>query len=265
MRSESPEPRIRETDEFVEYINRTSPKLRFTHGLATNEPEEENWLNNHSFTMPYLGFLEMVAYPQWLASKGDFTEFQMKFLRDALKYLQWQGYGSEEKPWVLKTILYSEHEATIQNVFPGVKFVMPHRSPKESVASLCSLLKAYSIPISGEEDVEFAPFVTGIAALVNAQLQLRQTRADIQWLDMHYLELVAEPEKAIEKVFAFCGLPFAAASRSRIREWNSKNRHVKVGYQYTLAEAGVSEEQVRQAFSAYLEFVRGKLDPAFNW
>ena len=254
-RDESPERRIRETDEFVEYINRASPKLRFTHELATLEPEEENWLNNHSFTMPFLGFLEMVAYPTWLASRGDFTEFQIKFLRDALKYLQWQGYGSADKPWVLKTILYCGHEATIQKVFPGVKFVMPHRALNESVASLCSLLQAYSIPISGEREVDNAPFVTGIAALVNAQLKLRQARKDLQWLDFRYTDLIAAPEAVMEKVFVFRGVPLSDEARSKMRTWNSNNRYIKGGHKYTLAEAGVTEEQVNHAFAQYIEFV----------
>ena len=65
-----------------------------------------------------------------------------------------------------------------------------------------------------KREVDVAPFVTGVAAQ-----RPTEAETDTKGYPMaafYYMDLVESPEKAIERIFAFCDLPLLDSSRASL-------------------------------------------------
>jgi Sulfotransferase family len=237
--NESPDARIRDTDDFVEFWNAVSPNAKYMHEFATHEPEEEYFLMSHSFRVAPVGVLLLPGYMQWLM-RVDSMSYQLKYLRDTLKYLQWQGLASPSKRWVLKAPHYYGWELTIRDNFPDASF-----------------LEATTLVISDEKG-DCSLFAGAAAYQINRQLDNRRTHGDLKITDIHYKELTRSAIAAAEKVYAFNQIALAPASRQRMLDWdNAHPIHAKGGHKYELADFGFSEDQINHDFAEYLEFMNG--------
>src|SRR5690606_3559745 len=136
------ENRIADADAFCRWFDERSPETKLGHHFEALEPEEEGPLSEGCFVAPsFIGYAEMPSYARWLSDKPRSIFFT--FLRDVLKYLQWQGLASPDRPWLLKSPNYNGHEVTIREVFPDARFVIAHRSPIETLASMCKLIRCF--------------------------------------------------------------------------------------------------------------------------
>ncbi|MBS1212653.1 MAG: Sulfotransferase family [Proteobacteria bacterium] len=254
---ESPEPRIEDTDAFVDCMNRYSPELRSGHDFSTHEPEEESCILEHSLRTPcFLGWGLITGYLKWLSTQSMTAQFE--HLRDTLKYLQWQGLASPSRRWLLKSPLYYGMEPSLLEVFPDACLIMSHRHPKVSVPSSIKLLEKFFKPYSNARpDADRA--VLGSASSIRRHFRNRE-RMRLDILDISYPELVRSPEAVIERVYRFCRIPLSDGSRARMLAWNGSNPKDKHGrHAYSLAEYGYSEERIQEVFAEYIDFL-GKLE-----
>ncbi|MBK6453255.1 MAG: sulfotransferase [Proteobacteria bacterium] len=250
---ESLEPRIEDTDAFVRCMNRYSPELRSGHDFSTHEPEEESCILEHSLRTPcFLGWGLITGYLKWLSTQSMTTQFE--YLRDTLKYLQWQGLASRSRRWLLKSPLYYGMEPSLLEVFPDACLVMSHRHPKVSVPSSIKLLEKFFMPYSdARPDADRA--VLGSASSIRRHFRNRE-RMGLDVLDIPYSELVRAPQAVIEKVYRFCGIPLSDGSRARMLEWNDNNPKDMHGrHAYSLVEYGYSEERLQAVFADYIDFL----------
>src|SRR5436853_223015 len=82
-----------EADAFCQWYDRRSPETKLGHHFQALEPEEEGPLSEGCLVAPsFIGYAEMPSYAQWLAGQPRSVFFT--FLRDVLKYLQWQGLAA---------------------------------------------------------------------------------------------------------------------------------------------------------------------------
>jgi len=250
---ESPEPRIADTEAFVNRMNRYSPELRSGHDFSTHEPEEESCILEHSLRTPcFLGWGLITGYLRWLSTQSMTTQFE--HLRDTLKYLQWQGLASRSKRWLLKSPLYYGMEPSLLEVFPDARLIMSHRHPRVSVPSSIKLLEKFFMPYSdARPDADRA--VLGSASSIRRHFRNRE-RMGLDILDIPYSELVRSPEAVIEKIYRFCGIPLSDGSRARMMEWNNSNPKDKHGrHGYSLAEYGYTEQKIQEVFAEYIDFL----------
>jgi len=250
---ESPEPRIEDTEAFVNLMNRYSPELKSGHDFSTHEPEEESCILEHSLRTPcFLGWGLITGYLKWLSTQSMTTQFE--HLRDTLKYLQWQGLASRSKRWLLKSPLYYGMEPSLLEVFPDASLIMSHRHPKVSVPSSIKLLEKFFMPYSDARP-DAGRAVLGSASSIRRHFRNRE-RMGLDILDVPYSELVRSPEAVIEKVYRFAGIPLSDRSRARMMEWNESNpkgRHGRHGY--SLAEYGYTEQHIQEVFAEYIAFL----------
>jgi hypothetical protein len=96
-------------------------------------------LSEGSFVTPtFTGYAEVPGYGRWLGEQPLSTEFE--FHRDMMKYLQWQGLARPDRMWLLKSPSWNSKVLAILLVFPDARFVMAHRSPLQTVPSMCKLV-----------------------------------------------------------------------------------------------------------------------------
>ena len=257
---ESIEERIAEADAHCRWYDSRSPETRLGHSFEALEPEEEAVMSEGCFVTPtFLGYAEIPGYAEWLASQSPAIWFG--FLRDALKYLQWQGLASTDKPWLLKSPNYNGAEPEIRKVFPEVRFVMAHRSPLRTMSSMCKLVqcfrKAYS---SLEPDLKLIAehnFVN-----MNMHLANRRAHPELPVLDVRFEDIVSALPAVATRIYAHLGISLHEGSLENMLEYEANNRMHKHGkFKYSLEELGLDENVIREKMSDYFELI-DSLTPA---
>ena len=253
---ESPAPRIRDSDQFVARWNAASPECRFMHEFSTHEPDEEFFLMTHTLRIPPTGVIQVGGFMQWLMTI-DSMGCQLCFLRDALKYLQWQGLASGKKCWVLKSPHYYGHELKLREVFPDASFIATRRHPRETLPSLCSFLVATTEVVSDAAVGDCSLFAGGAAYQINQQLANRNAQPALKMIDVSYKELRDAAAMVAEKIYAFNDVPLTAEALQRMTEWDRNHPiHAKGGHKYSLADFGFTDEQIDRDFAPYLKFMK---------
>lgn len=244
--------RIAEADEFCRWYDRRSPETKLGHHFETLEPEEEGPLSEGCFVAPsFYGYSEMPSYARWLADKPRTIFF--RFLRDVLKYLQWQGLADPARPWLLKSPNYNGLELQLLEVFPDARFVVANRSPLQTLASMCKLVSCFRQAF-GSAEVDNNLIIEGNYRAMEAHLANRRAHPELQILDLRFEDIVGDLPAVLERVYAHAGLRLTAAARERMLKWNAENQMHKLGeFKYSLADAGLEEAVIRERMAGYFD------------
>ena len=173
------------------------------------------------------------------------------FLRDVLKYLQWQGLASPDRPWLLKSPNYNGLELELLNTFPDARFVVAHRSPLETLPSMCKLVRCFR-QAYGKPDVDNDLIIEGNYRGMDAHLANRQAHPDLPILDVRFEEVVGALPATLERIYDHAGMTLGAAAHERMLAWNAEHTMHRLGeFKYSLADAGLEEAVIRKRMNAY--------------
>jgi hypothetical protein len=251
---EAVDARIAEADEFCRWFDLRSPETKLGHHFQALEPEEEGPLSEGCFVSPsFIGYAELPSYAKWLANKPRRIFFE--FLRDVLKYLQWQGLANPDKRWLLKSPNYNGLEPEILEVFPEARFVVANRSPLQTLPSMCRLVhcfrKAYGGSGPDNNYLVERNFGTMAAHLANRRLY-----PQLPLLDLRFEEIVSDLPSVIRQVYKHADVMLTEAARRNMLEWNSHNAMHKLGeFKYSLQDAGLNEAVIRERMASYFSLL----------
>jgi hypothetical protein len=248
------EERIGEADAHCRWFDRRSPDAKRGHAFETWEPEEEAVMSEGSFvTSAFLGFAELPGYMQWLAQQNPGIMFA--FLRDALKYLQWQGLARADKPWLLKSPTYNGLELEILKVFPDARLIMAHRSPLKTLTSMCKLVQCFRAAYS-ERELDVPLLVEHNILGMNAHLANRHAHPELPLLDIRFEDIVGALPHVIERIYADAGVLLTEASLGKMLQWEAGNAVHRHGeFKYALGELGIEETMIRTKMAKYFELL----------
>lgn len=257
-RNEDSSERVREAEAFITWFNEHSPQAKQIHEYSTFEPEEETFLFDHSrFLINFcITHASIPSYMQWCM--GQDMAKQIDFLKQSIKYLQWQffdgGRGEDQRSWLLKNPLYCGMEPLLLQIFPDAVFVATHRDPAARVASSAgltvSMQKAYS---DVNRAKQAGPVMLEFMAMAATQyLAGRDAFPEVKILDIGYPELTRQAESVAEKIYAFAGRPLSDKARQAMQHWEQQNAQHKHGvYKYSLADYSISEAMITEKFGPY--------------
>jgi len=253
-RQESPQARIEDSDAFTQWFDVCSPETRYGHAFQTHAPEEESLILEQSLRSPVaLGWSPIEGYLNWLATQDMSTQFV--YLRDTLKYLQWQGLASESRRWILKSPLYTGMEPLLLGVFPDACLVMTHRHPVATIPSGLRLLELFHKPFTDRRS-DPEEYLAGMAGAIDRHLQIRSTMSAHKILDIDFREIISTVRSLVEKIYNFSGVRLSEKSQRRMLDWNDNDRSQMVGkHLYALKDYGLSEETIQHSFAGYIEFL----------
>jgi hypothetical protein len=228
-----------------------APDFFAVHPVEAEEPEEDCLLLDCSLMSTSFEGTQMVwSFSSWLERQDH--EPAYRFLDRALRYLSWQRPGGR---WLLKTPHHLEHFEEVLKVFPGARIIWPHRHPGKAIASFSSMMcHAYGV-FSDEVD----PHEVGRrwlwknAYMIERALAARRAHGDDGFLDVHYADLLKDPEGQFRRIYEHVGRPFDGAAAARVRAWlaaNPQNKHGR--HRYDLASFGLTHADVERAFADYI-------------
>jgi hypothetical protein len=258
------DPRILAAKQLQAQVELVLPNLFAAHPLIWDWPEECLWLFANSFVSEvYLARLPLPRYrAQFLAA--DWSVAMLEY-REALQLLSWQR--SPERPnserWVLKAPGHTFRMRELAAAFPGARFIRTHRDPRETLASMCSLLEIGQV-VSLDLDLHAHGRQTLETWLDHGLARLVDTSDEIdpgQCWDVDFRTLMANPFAEIERMFDHFGLTIG--DQTAMQAWLRDNpRHSKGRHTYALSRYGLCDEQVREHTVRYRERFGGFFESA---
>lgn len=251
---EAVDERIAEADAYCRWHEMRSPETKLGHFFEAMEPEEEAVLSEGCFVTPtFIGHTEMPSYAYWLANQSPGIWFD--YLRDCLKYFQWQGLASSEKPWLLKSPNYNGLELEILKVFPQARLIMAHRSPLKTLTSMCKLIQCFREAFSDLKP-DLALIVEHNYHNIDAHLTNRRANPDLPLLDVRFEDIVGDLPKVLGRIYADAALALSQDSLDGMLKWDKDNAIHKHGaFKYSLQDLGLDEATIRERMASYFELL----------
>ena len=254
-RDEDPAPRIDEADRQVRWFNTQAPMAASIHEFSTFEPEEESLVYEHYIGSNYQQAFSFVPdFLQWQAAQDPAAP--IRFIRQGLKYLQWQFYDGDPRPWILKCPMYPGFEAILAEVFDGATIVCTHRRPHDVISSGASLLHYYHKAHSDADRKQLYGQIMfeGMAMGLENYLNVRDAHPALNILDVSYTDITKNGGLSMEKIYAKANMALSDKARQAMHQWELDNSQHKLGlHKHSLEEFGITAAMVNTKYARYIE------------
>ncbi len=224
------------------------------HLVDADGPEECHAIMEHSYAAAgFYNLFDVPAYFDYLLNELDF-ETAYRTHKRQLQLFQWR---CPQPRWALKYPNHLLAMDTILSIHPEARFVMTHRDPVQTLASICKLTftlrsALYDAPVDrarvGRQLFEFvAQHIDRIMAFANSPQAERVTHAD-------YYRLVDNPAVAMRDIHGSLGIDTPEPVAEAVADWHRRNPKDARGVnQYALEDYGLNEGEVAERFAPYMQ------------
>jgi len=225
------------------------------HFIGVNSPEEDIIALGHEMiSMMMFTTFHVPKYVDWIRN-GTSTE---RKLTDSLVYLRGfldQHLRTDYKPWILKTPWHLAQVEEFSRVFPGSRFVWLHRDPIDTLSSMVDLQMSLvgmgsdllKDPAQREKiarytvDVWFWALERGVEAR-------NRVKGRVEFLDVSFDQLNANPVSVAKEVFTRFGYPISPATSRRLQKFATENGRGSRGAHVHKLEFGLNEAEIRARY-----------------
>jgi hypothetical protein len=211
---------------------------------------EECWrlLRQAGLSNSYESLAYVPNYTAWLR-KQDWTPAYEVHRQN----LQLIGLNDQDKRWVLKNPSHLSALDAIMNVYPDALIVQTHRDPVVSIASSCSLsqetAKDWSTVFQGELIGQTQLDLWASSA--NGFKAAREQYNPSQFIDVEYSDFVGNAQGTVKAIYEAFDIELTADHVAAIDALENESQHgkTKARHTYSLADYGLTEDEVRSAFN----------------
>ncbi|WP_299020907.1 sulfotransferase [uncultured Dietzia sp.] len=233
-----------------------NPDYGGVHYISADDLEECWQLLRQSLTsVSYECLARLDDYSAWLQGV-DWVPAYRRHRRN----LQLIGAHDPGRRWVLKNPSHLFALDALLEVYPDAVVVQTHRDPRRSMASMFSLAHRTAADWSTEFTPEYIGasqldlWARGVAGFDAARARHEaDPRSRATFVDVDHSELVRDPAGVVERVYAAAGTELAGDVRAAVVAENERSLSGDraPAHRYTLADYGLSEEQVAERFAGY--------------
>lgn len=226
-----------------------NPDYSGLHYMTADEVEECWQLLRQSLhSVSYESLAHVPGYARWLADQDWAPSY-----RRHRKNLQLIGLNDVEKRWVLKNPSHLFALDALFAVYPDALVIQCHRPAETIMASMCSLAQQTTAGWSNT----FTGATIGADSLETWSRGLERFNAvraqqdPAQFCDVDYFDLIADPLGTVQGIYARFGIDMPPESLDAIRaiDDESKKGPRAPKHEYSLADYGLTEEQVKSRFA----------------
>ncbi|MCH9728585.1 MAG: sulfotransferase [Actinomycetia bacterium] len=244
----SQNPVFQQLDAQFSKAHRENPDYTGLHYMTADEVEECWQLLRQSLhSVSYETLAHLPTYSQWLA-RQDWTKAYQRHRKN----LQLIGLNDPEKRWVLKNPSHLFALDALFAAYPDALVVQCHRPAETIMASMCSLAQHttegwsnnFSGEVIGQDSLE--TWSRGLH-LFDAE---RAKHDAAQFCDVDYFEFVKDPIAAVEGIYRQFEIDFTDAARAAMTDMHAESQKGPRApkHTYSLADYGLTDEQVREQF-----------------
>jgi hypothetical protein len=211
---------------------------------------EECWqlLRQSMRSVSFECLAHLPSYSSWLAGE-DWVPAYRRHRRN----LQLIGLRDQPRRWVLKNPSHLFALDALMTVYPDALVIVTHREPTVALASMCSLAAhatagwstTFCGPVIGQDQLSL--WAAGLSRFTAS----RARYSPAQFFDVAYDDLVADPIGVVERVHAHFGLELSGVAADAMRSlvMGGAADGGRPAHKYTLADFGLTAEEVDEAFS----------------
>ncbi|MCE7796716.1 sulfotransferase [Sphingobium sufflavum] len=180
----------------------------------------------------------------------------MGFHHDFLQHAQW---GNNGKRWALKGSDHMLWMAELAAQYTDAKLIWTHRDLAQQLGSLASvqsiLLGLRGHPVTPEDrKAQGKRAIELQSASVAKAMRAREAIGDDRFIDISYHDMMADPLRTVERIYAQSGLTVSYEHRAAIRAWLADHSSTKHGvHKHSPEEFGMDADDVNDRFRAYLD------------
>jgi hypothetical protein len=249
----NPRQRRQAGQKIIDDFLQGNPELITSHPYQLEAPEEETPVLGQFFMGTLMeGFAYLPSYVEWLKTQDHRRVYAE--LRKVLQFMQWDDPTRCAKRWILKSSAHLASLGALCAEFPEALIIMSHRDPLQTVPSVCSLMTMLHALESDQMDKIIVGRFTAKRWAWNLErfMEWRSKLPAARFYDIPYRGLMEDPVSAVGRVLTRLGEPLTASTAAEIDSWLDANRRDKrPQHRYTLAEFGLSEDELRTDFKAY--------------
>lgn len=224
------------------------------HLMDADGPEECHALMEHSYgAVGFHNLYNVPSYFAYLKTEMDFVPVYRVHKRQ-LQLLQWR---TPRPRWALKYPGHVLAMDAILQVHPSARFVMTHRDPVQTLASLCKLTTAlrgaryeqdYDVKLVGRQMLDFVRFhIDRIMQFTSGPETDRITHVD-------YYRLLNNPSLVMSEVHASLGVDSPHQVREAVAQWHRDNpKGARGSNPYALEQFGLEPDFVAEQFGDYMQ------------
>jgi len=233
-------------------------KTRHAHPMSLFEPEEDDGVLTYSCAsgawivrLPYLGELDFYHLDERPAKE---RRRLMGFYAECLRrHLCLNG---ATKTHLSKNPIFAGRVESLLEAFPDARFVVPFRHPYETIPSLLELMRlAWRMRRWSDAEMQRS-------LRVLAEQSFHTYRYPLEALARHeeapraivdYAELVAEPKKVVERVYAQLGLEITADYENALSAEQERARKHETTHRYRLDQFGLEAGDIHARLADLFE------------
>ena len=228
-----------------------NPEFDAIHPTGTTEPDEETGLQN-------ISIFGSAFEAQWripsFARHGEANDARPVYeeFKRLLQTIAWLRRDRRPRPWVLKMPQLTQDLDALLQVFPDARLICLHRPADALVASSASLAQSQMRVQSDRVDAHWI----GREQLRKVALRQRRTRearaaSVVPQVDVCYDDMNRDWRGEMQRVYAMLNLALTPEIETRMARYLAKPDHRKLAsHRYSLADFGLSSEDVRRALDA---------------
>lgn len=231
----------------------TAPDVTAIHPYAASAPEECVFLQEAACGAPLGAFYNAPEFSGLVAkaqSGKDAYAWQIGMMQSL------QG-GQPGRRWLLKAPSHVMNMDGLITAFPDARIFLNHRDPGKVIPSMASLyMKLFSLASDSSVDpLGLGPrLVANWAGILSRLDAWRESHPEVTVVDVHYSSLIADPIGTAEQLYDRFDLDLSDSARTAMLDHCETDRHGKGPMRaYGLADFGLSEADIEQAFGAYID------------
>lgn len=206
-------------------------------------------LHNWGFTAT----TRLDGYARWLTGESFAAEYLQH--RRILQILD----ADDGRRWVLKAPAHTAELEHLIAAYPGACVIQLHRDIVETVASGTSLFATYRSTYSDDVDGhDVGRFQTAQTELwLRRAVESRKSAAahTVTWLDVHYADLVADPDAILHRIYAAVDLEVPDTVAMLSDHHRALPRDGKGKHRYEAADFGIDPDELRERMRFYTDAV----------
>jgi hypothetical protein len=191
------------------------------------------------------------AYSRWLLATDQRSAYE--YHRSTLQVLQSGGVRGR---WTLKSPHHAIALDALTAVYPDVRMVLLHRDPVVLCASVCSLISTLSATFSDADHTTYVAehWTAMLEESVKRIEAFRAAHSEHPIVDVQYADLLRDPLRTVEEIYASCGEKIDAGARDAIAVYVTAHPKTEFGtHGYDLAEFGLDAGDLAGRFAGYVD------------
>ncbi len=245
-------PRVEAANAAIDMLESLNPRMKIVHHEDAEGPTECITLLGQDFkSLTWEAIANVPAYSEWLLGADYRSAY--RYHRTVLQVLQ---SGGVRGAWTLKSPNHALAMDALAAEYPDARLILLHRDPTVLCASACSLISTLTGIFSDADHTAYIAehWTQMLAESVDRIEAFRLAHPEHRIIDVHYADIVGDPLRTIERIYAACDRELDDRARNAVAAYVDANPKGRFGtHGYRLEDFGLQPDALRDRFAAYVE------------